>query len=121
MKIVVSGSRDATVDQHYTIIEEKLEEYNTEDDNITLIHGNCRGVDKICASIATSLGWKVIAVSAEWSKFGVKAGPIRNRKMLVDYKPDVLIAFPAKNSLGTVDMINQAKSLKVSVDTVMLP
>ena len=47
-----------------------------------LFHGNARGADALADQVARRLGWPVRPVLAQWSRFGVSAGPIRNRKML---------------------------------------
>lgn len=50
---------------------------------------------------------------AEWGKHDRSAGPIRNKRMLDEGKPDLVIAFPG--GAGTADMIKQAKLAGVKV------
>jgi hypothetical protein len=60
--------------------------------------------------------WKGIAVKeypADWQKHGKAAGPIRNRQMLEDGKPDLVIAF--SGGRGTANMISQARAAGVKV------
>jgi len=74
----------------------------------TLIHGACpTGADHIAESVAHALHWqRLIPYYADWDKYGRAAGPIRNKRMLVEGKPDVVIVFPGGN--GTANMVSQA-------------
>ena len=49
----------------------------------------------------------VLSYPAEWNKFGRAAGPMRNKRMLIDGKPDMVFAFhdDIENSKGTANMI----------------
>lgn len=49
---------------------------------LALIHGDAPGADKLADDIGRRLGYLVLAYPAEWEKFGNRAGPIRNQKML---------------------------------------
>ena len=53
---------------------------------------------------------------ADWTKFGTKAGPIRNREML-DLQPDLVIAFHRnlKKSKGTIDTVMEANRRGIPV------
>lgn len=50
---------------------------------------------------------------ARWLEFGPSAGPRRNRAMLKEDMPDVVIAFPGDR--GTADCIRQARALGIEV------
>jgi len=57
---------------------------------------------------------------ADWKRYGYKAGPIRNKQMLVEGKPDVVLAFPRgslSETRGTKDMVKQAR--KAGVRTIV--
>lgn len=75
-----------------------------------ILHGDCRGADRIAAEVAVKLGFKVRAFPAEWDRFGLSAGPRRNRQML-DENPALVIAFHANisQSRGTADTVREAK------------
>lgn len=85
-----------------------------------IIEGECRGVDKKSRYVAEKHGYTVIPVPAEWSKYGNKAGPIRNQKMLDDYNPDLVVAFHnnIEKSRGTKDMIKRAKKAGIPVKLI---
>lgn len=74
-----------------------------------LIHGAARGADRIGGEIAAELGFDVVAVPAEWARYGRTAGPIRNSVMLA-MQPDVVLAFHADlgRSRGTKDTLMKA-------------
>jgi len=50
---------------------------------------------------------------ADWQQWGKAAGPIRNKKMLDEIKPEIVIAFPG--GLGTSSMKALARSIKCPV------
>jgi|SRR3972149_746818 len=101
MKLLVCGSRDF-FDRE--VIEEAIKEYCGVE---VLIHGNAKGADQIAGSIGMSLGFEVIPVDAQWGLYGRAAGPNRNQKMLVTYRPDEGLAFFSRveASKGTADMV----------------
>jgi len=78
----------------------------------TIIHGNCRGADKIAGRLGKIRGHRVIPMDAEWSKYRWGAGPIRNKRMLDSHKVDLVVAFhdDLSRSKGTADMIGQAEA-----------
>lgn len=78
-----------------------------------IIHGGAHGADEGAARWGDSEHCKVIAFPADWRKHGKAAGPIRNRKMAIEGKPDVVIAFPGGR--GTANMIETAEGLGIPV------
>lgn len=78
-----------------------------------IIHGGARGADALAADYAGAWGLPVQAFPADWDKHGRAAGPIRNRQMLTEGKPDVVIAFPGGK--GTADMTDAALDAGVTV------
>lgn len=78
-----------------------------------IVHGGARGADEAAGRWAESEGIKAVAVPADWKKYGKAAGPIRNRKMLVDHSPDIVVALPGGR--GTADMIRAAEEFGVPV------
>ncbi len=49
---------------------------------IQLLHGGARGADRMIAQAAEQLGWPVLAVPAQWQRYGRGAGMLRNGRML---------------------------------------
>lgn len=62
-------------------------------------------------------GVQHITVEAAWHNYGKAAGPRRNRKMLDEYDPDLVVAFhdDLDASKGTKDMVDYATSQGVQV------
>ena len=108
LRLLVCGSRDFT---NKAKIEEVLRSFPEEAIEL-LIHGNARGADKIAALIGMNL-WgddRVKAFPADWNTYGRTAGFARNKQMLVEGKPNLILAFfsNVKGSRGTADMVYQA-------------
>lgn len=81
--------------------------------DLVVIHGGARGADSIADEWATSNFLSVIEYKAEWAKFGKKAGYLRNKKMLEEGKPDLVIGFPGGK--GTAMMMSIARKAGVAV------
>ena len=80
-----------------------------------IIHGDCRGADKIADKAAKEYGLRVEGFSAKWEEYGRAAGPIRNKRMILEGKPDRVVAFhdDVSKSRGTADMLKQARKQRV--------
>ena len=78
-----------------------------------IIHGGARGADSLAGWWARCRLVPVRVFPADWSKYGKAAGIIRNKQMLDEGKPDLVIAFPGGR--GTANMIEQAKAAGVRV------
>lgn len=64
-----------------------------------LVHGDCRGADRIAAGIWTSWGLPTEAHPADWHTHGRAAGPMRNHRM-VAAGADLCLAFLRDSSRG---------------------
>jgi len=102
--IVVSGARDWT---DRKIVESVLNRFDAK--TSVLIHGDCRGLDKMAGDIAEKLGFEVRKFPAQWDIYGKAAGPIRNIEMLKQ-NPDIIIVFHENldKSRGTKSFVNSA-------------
>ena len=85
--------------------------------SIVLIHGDCRGADRLGRDVARELGMGAIAFPAEWPRYGKGAGPIRNQQMLDEGEPNLVLAFHSDiaRSKGPADMIARAKKAGIPV------
>lgn len=72
-----------------------------------IMHGCSEGADVRAGLWALGKGIPVEEYPALWHKYGNRAGPMRNRQMLDEGKPDLVIAFPGGR--GTADMVRQAR------------
>jgi Protein of unknown function (DUF2493). len=108
MKVLVCGSR------HFNDYE-KMKEILDDIDITTIIEGEARGADQLSRIYAEHRGIPVERFPADWNKFGLAAGPIRNTAMLTEGKPDYVVAFRGQNSRGTQNMIDQATKAGIEV------
>lgn len=98
----VTGGRVATVTQVF--VEQTLDLINEREPVDILVHGNAKGIDRMCGLWANKRAIHVAVVDALWEDYGTRAGPKRNGAML-RLKPDLVVAFPGK--AGTADMRRQ--------------
>jgi hypothetical protein len=82
-----------------------------------IIHGAAAGADTLAGDWAAERGVPVRLFRANWEKHGRAAGPIRNRQMLDEGKPEIVIAFPG--GCGTRNMVRQAIARCVRVTEVL--
>ena len=114
LRVLVTGDRKWT-DQ--SCIERHLLKLLDMDRGIELAHGACEGADLLADSVARALGvpdsriHQYPVTKAEWRKVGLKAGPLRNRRMFDEFKPHIVLAFHnhIEKSRGTKDMVGYAK------------
>jgi predicted Rossmann-fold nucleotide-binding protein len=114
MRVLVCGGRDY---DDWGELCERLALLHADRDIKTIIHGGACGADRLAGKFAReSDGIEEIVFPADWNRYGVRAGPIRNRRMLDEGKPDLVVAF--RGGRGTADMIRQAKAANVPVQTI---
>lgn len=68
-----------------------------------IIQGGARGADSMAANWAVKRGVPMKCFPADWQAHGRSAGAKRNRQMLKEGKPDLVVAFPG--GAGTADMV----------------
>lgn len=124
MKVLVCGSRDY-VDgiglwNYLSQTAKHLAEKGTPITEI--IQGGARGADTLACQWAHLAGVNEREFRAEWGKYGKAAGPIRNKQMLDEGKPDLVIAFPINGDLnatrGTKNMVEQARAAGIATIVV---
>ena len=79
----------------------------------TIIEGGARGADYMARRFGEWANVPVQSFPADWRKHGKGAGPIRNRQMLTEGRPDLVLAF--EGGSGTADMVRQARAAGVEV------
>lgn len=125
-RVLVCGSRGPLDRDEEGFVWDFLCGYHAARPFTSLVHGAATGVD----TVAGKWGVKYLGVSfvfahpAHWKHDetcregckkieGPSAGPIRNKEMLVERQPDLVIAFPGGR--GTANMVQQAKMAKVEI------
>jgi hypothetical protein len=95
------------------ILRETLDQMHRERRFRKVIDGAASGADALAHQWALARGVPTLRFRAQWKTLGKAAGPVRNRQMLVDGRPDLVIAFPGGD--GTADMMKQAREAGVEV------
>lgn len=110
-RILMCGDRNWTDEDAIASILKSLDP-----DKVHIIHGACRGADRIAGNVALSLGFTVSEYPARWHIYKGGAGPIRNQEML-DTGIHRVYAFHSdiSKSKGTKHMIKIAKEAGVPV------
>lgn len=67
---------------------------------------------------AARRGISSISFPADWTKYGRRAGPIRNYQMLKEGRPDCVVAFLHAGSRGTAHMISIAQKAGIEVKVI---
>ena len=111
MRILVCGHREFN---DVPLLEGILDDLKP----TTIIEGEARGADTLSRLYGERRGIPVLRFPADWNKYGNAAGPIRNKQMLTEGKPDLVVAFLSKDSKGTKDMIKQAKDYGTKVEVI---
>jgi predicted ATP-grasp superfamily ATP-dependent carboligase len=108
MRLLICGDRWW---QDKDLIKRYIEHYKPS----VIIEGEARGADTLARVIGEELGIPVEKYPADWNTLGPKAGPMRNRQMLKEGKPDMVIGFhdDLENSKGTKDMLKISAKAKV--------
>lgn len=105
MKLIIAGSRTFT---DYQYLKKHLDLFLSQvDEDIEIVSGACRGVDKLGELYAREYGYPVKLFTPDWKKHKLVAGPKRNIQM-AEYATHC-VCFWDGESKGTLHMINTAK------------
>lgn len=110
MKVLITGGRDFDDDD---LLSETLDRLHAENSFQCLIHGAAKGADRLAAQWAQENGVEEKACPADWRLHGRGAGHVRNKLMLGEHEPDLLVAFPGGK--GTAHMVGLAEKAGVRV------
>ena len=118
MKVLICGSRDWKNREIICSWLSKLQNWRFD----TVIEGEAKGADSIARDEAEKMGVVILKFPADWNKYHKAAGVIRNKQMLEEGRPDLIVAFHdnIENSKGTKDTIQQGLRLKIPVILVDL-
>lgn len=119
MRAIVCGGRDYTDAEH---VFQTLDALRKTMGLAHVIEGGQRrrnpqnkridgGADYWAMRWAKARGLTWDTVEADWKTHGRAAGPLRNAKMLAEYRPEITIAFPGGR--GTQDMIDRTERARL--------
>lgn len=114
MRVLVCGSRDF-IDTEF--LTDELNKLHSVNPFTYVIEGEAKGADTLARQWAQYNQISILRFPADWNRYGKGAGPVRNKQMLVEGKPDLVVAFSydIKNSKGTANMMKQAQLANVPV------
>ena len=117
MRVLVCGSRHL---KDYKVLKETLDELMPLPGFLDyfIISGGARGADSMAEDYAIEEDIPYQIFRANWEKHGKAAGPIRNKQMLDEGKPDLVVAFMAPDSRGTKNMVEQATKAGIEIKIV---
>lgn len=104
--------REAEDKKDWSNFQKVMEELNVS----SVISGGANGADYLALKWAAKKWIPFEAYPAEWNKYGKRAGYIRNKQMLDEGKPDLVVAFPGGK--GTAMMVKLAKEAGVEVQVI---
>jgi hypothetical protein len=110
VRVLVCGGRDY---RNRVFLFDTLDCLRSKTDISLLIEGGARGADRLAKEWAGFVDVPVQEFRADWNRYDKAAGHIRNKQMLDEGRPDLVIAFPG--GAGTADMIRQAEERRVEV------
>lgn len=102
------------------VLDQKLGFYG---EQLVVISGMAAGADAHAAEWARRNNVELAAFYADWAQYGRAAGPIRNRQMLTEGRPDEVVAFTLnlQKSKGTKDMVTVANDAGVPTTVLGSP
>lgn len=106
VRIVVTGGRNYA---NYEALFAALDRMQP----VAIATGCAAGADALVRLWCIHRGRDCAMFAADWKKYGRSAGPRRNRAMLDEFMPDVVIAF--KGGRGTEDCIRAAQDRGIPV------
>lgn len=107
------GSQDGQLDRLRRTLDAALDAAQSVGKVAVIIHGNARGADLLADQYAREKSIRVLPFPADWNLYGRRAGPIRNKLMLTESQPHVIIAFKGGN--GTAHMMKIGREAGVPV------
>lgn len=122
MKLIIAGTR--TMFLHRDMVQDAVtmfeKTYNCKVSE--LVCGMAEGVDECGHDWAVANGIPVAPFPADWDRYKLMAGPIRNREM-AEYADGLLLLWSgnAKTSKGSADMWRTAEKLRMKRLSIILP
>ena len=108
---MIIGSRGYT---DYAAFEAKCDALLADKTDIEIVSGGCSGTDAMAERYAHSRGYPLQIFPADWSRYGKRAGYVRNREMhayISTFPERGVIAFWDGHSKGTAQSFALAKEL----------
>lgn len=119
-KVIICGSRDFN---NFDLLKEKcdniLKKKKEAGEEIIIISGCAKGADTLGEKYAVENKYKVLKFPADWSKYGKRAGYIRNEKMAEEANACIAFLRDDKECKGTRNMISIARKKNLLVREII--
>lgn len=110
-RVIIAGGRDFN---DYPLLAKTMDELLVNiPDEIIVVSGTAKGADTLGERYAVERGYSIYTFSADWKKYGKRAGFLRNEEMAKN--ADALVAFWDGESRGTKHMIDLALRYQLKV------
>lgn len=116
LQVIIASSRSF---DDYGLLQSKCDEILStleQEKTITIVSGTASGADRLGERYAEQHNYQIKRYPADWKRFSLSAGPIRN-KLMADHA-DMLIAFWDGKIRGTFNMIKTARKAGISVHVI---
>ena len=112
-RVLVCGGRDYADRKRVFDYLDRLWREAAPLDALEVIQGGATGADALAREWCCSREVPYVNVPANWKLLGKAAGPIRNQRMIDEYGPSLVLAFPGGR--GTADMVSRAHRARITV------
>ena len=106
MKVAIVGSRSASDYEAWKKLALGVLPKNTS----MIVSGGAKGVDAFAARLAEEMGLPLLEFKPNYRKYGRGAPLVRNTEIV--NASDYVLAFPSKDSRGTLDAIAKARNAR---------
>lgn len=112
IRICVTGGREYNdTDKVVSVLADLIARFGY---CIDVAHGDATGLDRLFGYVAKHEHDLIVKTwPADWDVHGRSAGPIRNRQMLTEFDPDILISFPGGR--GTAHCTAEARKRGIPI------
>lgn len=116
IRVIICGGRNF---RDRALFVDTMDQIDKERGIGVVIHGCAWGADHEAEVWGVVRKKQMMRFPADWEKYGPSAGPRRNKQMLNEGKPHLIVAFPGGK--GTADMVSQARRACLEVIEIDTP
>jgi len=110
IRVLVCGGRTFN---DAALLDSTLSKIHSERVFNSVIYGGARGADSLAGWWAFHKKIPTVVFPVDWKLYAESAGSIRNKRMLSDGRPQLVVAFPG--GPGTAHMVKIAREVKLEV------
>lgn len=115
IRVLVCGSRTWNDPEPIRYFLAGLQAENP-DAHLCVAHGGAQGADRLAGTAASMLDLPVDVFPADWQTHGRKAGFLRNKQMVEEWQPSLVLALSeCPTTKGTAHTVRLAKAANIPV------